>query len=67
MFCHSLSRCKRLNRLGLHPLVLSKSGSKAFAIGAKNWSEQAHRFMKRCVAAGSVEACFTLGMVSLYT
>ncbi|KAG5523101.1 hypothetical protein RHGRI_035041 [Rhododendron griersonianum] len=65
-FISILLTCKRLNRLGLHPLVLSKSGSKAFAIGAKNWSEQAHRFMKRCVAAGSVEACFTLGMIRFY-
>lgn len=65
-FINILFTCKRLNRLGLHPLVLSKSGSKTFAIGAKNWSEQAHRFMKRCVAAGSVEACYTLGMIRFY-
>lgn len=60
-FCN---RCKRLNQLGLHPLVLSKAGAKAFAIKAKNWSESADRFLKLCANAGNVEASYTLGMVS---
>ena len=60
-----VSRCKRLNRLGLHRLVLSKAGAKVFAVKAKNWSEFAHRFLKYCVNAGNVDACYTLGMVDI--
>lgn len=58
--------CKRLNRLGLHPLVLSKAGPKALAIKPKNWSESAHRFLKLCVSAGNADASFTLGMIRFY-
>ncbi|GFZ11938.1 HCP-like superfamily protein with MYND-type zinc finger [Actinidia rufa] len=58
--------CKRLNRLGLNPLVLSRAGSRTFAIRAKKWCENAHRFMKLCVAAGNVEASYTLGMIQFY-
>ena len=60
------NRCKRLNGLGLHSLVLSKASQKTFAIKAKNWSEPAQRFLKLCADAGNVEACYTLGMVSLF-
>lgn len=56
-------RCKRFDRLALHPIVLSKAGPKAFEIQTKNWSESTHRFLKLCVSAGNVEACYTLGMV----
>ncbi|KAB1216281.1 hypothetical protein CJ030_MR4G026699 [Morella rubra] len=38
MHIYICNKCKRLNRLGLHPLVLSKAGPKALAIKAKNWS-----------------------------
>ena len=62
LFCEN--RCKRLNSLALHSLVLSKASPKMFAIKAKNWSESAHRFLKTCADAGNVEACYTLGMVS---
>lgn len=65
IFLENKNRCKRLNRLGLHSVVLSKAGPKAFAIRAKNWSDSAHRFLKQCVSAGNIEACYTLGMVSL--
>lgn len=61
-----MNRCKRLNRLGLHRLVLSKAGARVFAVKAKNWSESVHRFLKLCVNAGNVDACYTLGMVSTY-
>ncbi|XP_040988151.1 F-box protein At5g50450-like [Juglans microcarpa x Juglans regia] len=61
-----LFTCKRLNRLGLHPLVLSEAGPKAFAIKAKNWSESVHRFLKLCANAGNVEASYTLGMIRFY-
>ena len=46
--------------------MLSKTSQKTFAIRAKNWSEFAHRFLKLCADAGNVEACYTLGMVSLF-
>ncbi|EOY22483.1 zinc finger protein [Theobroma cacao] len=65
-FVNILLTCKRLNRLGLHPLVLSKAGSKALAVKAKNWSDSAHRFLKHCVSAGNIEACYTLGMIRFY-
>ncbi|KAH7549722.1 hypothetical protein JRO89_XS13G0072700 [Xanthoceras sorbifolium] len=65
-FISILVTCKRLNRLGRHPLVLSKAGPKALAVKAKNWSDSAHRFLKHCVAAGNTEACYTLGMIRFY-
>lgn len=57
------NRCKRLNALGRHSLVLSKASHKTFSVKAKNWSDSAHRFLKRCSDAGNIEACYTLGMV----
>ncbi|KAI3727047.1 hypothetical protein L1987_66856 [Smallanthus sonchifolius] len=64
-FIAVLHTCKRLNKLGFHPLVLSKTCSKALAVRAKNWCEEAHRFLKLCVNAGNTEAYYTLGMISL--
>ena len=61
-----LSTCKRLNRLGLNRVVLSKAGPKLFAIKAKNWSESAHRFLRNCVNAGNLHASYTLGMIRFY-
>ncbi|KAL8154140.1 hypothetical protein V2J09_011900 [Rumex salicifolius] len=58
--------CKRFNQLGVNPLVLSKASSEIFSIKAKKWSDSAHRFVKRCVDAGSVEACYFLGMIRFY-
>ncbi|XP_008790767.2 F-box protein At1g67340-like [Phoenix dactylifera] len=58
--------CKRLNGLGLHPLVLSRAAAKSLAVRAKNWSESAHRFLKQCADAGNLEACFILGMIRFY-
>ncbi|KAJ7956046.1 F-box protein [Quillaja saponaria] len=65
-FVNILSTCKRLNRSGAHRLVLSRAGPKVFAIKANKWSEFAHRFLKRCVNAGSADACYTLGMIRFY-
>ncbi|XP_071731769.1 F-box protein At5g50450-like [Rutidosis leptorrhynchoides] len=58
--------CKRLNKLGVHPLVLSKSCSGILAVGAKNWCGDAHRFLKLCVNSGKTEAYYTLGMIRFY-
>ncbi|OVA17494.1 zinc finger protein [Macleaya cordata] len=65
-FFNILLTCKRLNALALHPVVLSKASSKSFAVKAQNWSESAHRFLKRCADAGNIEACYTLGMIRFY-
>ncbi|KAA8540679.1 hypothetical protein F0562_024402 [Nyssa sinensis] len=65
-FINILLTCTRLNRLGVHPLVLSKAGPKTFAVKATNWCEYAHRFLKQCVNAGNIEACYTLGMIRFY-
>uniref|UniRef100_A0A5B7A7J5 MYND-type domain-containing protein n=1 Tax=Davidia involucrata TaxID=16924 RepID=A0A5B7A7J5_DAVIN len=65
-FINILLTCKRMNRLGLHHLVLSRAGPKTFAVEAKNWSECAHRFLRQCVNAGNIEACYTLGMIRFY-
>ncbi|KAJ9140165.1 hypothetical protein P3X46_030845 [Hevea brasiliensis] len=65
-FINILITCKRLNRLALHPLVLSKAGPKTFAVRAKDWSDSAHRFLRLCVNAGNTEASYTLGMIRFY-
>ncbi|TKY73641.1 F-box protein [Spatholobus suberectus] len=65
-FINIILTCKRLNRLGLHRLVLSKAGPKVFAIKPKNWSEHAHCFLKHCVNAGNLDASYTLGMIRFY-
>ncbi|KAF4361625.1 hypothetical protein F8388_007641 [Cannabis sativa] len=65
-FVNILVTCKRLNRLGLHPLVLSKACSKVFDIKAEKWSDSAHRFLKECVNSGNAEASYTLGMIRFY-
>ncbi|PKA57823.1 F-box protein [Apostasia shenzhenica] len=67
--CHLISvhlTCRRLNRLGTHPMVLSNVSAKGTAVRAMNWSESAHRFLNRCVESGSLEACYTLGMIRFY-
>ncbi|XP_076891801.1 F-box protein At5g50450-like [Bidens hawaiensis] len=65
-FISILDTCKRLNKLGVHPLVLSKACSKTLTVSAKSWCEEAHRFLKLCVNAGNVEACYILGMIRFY-
>ncbi|GLT32093.1 hypothetical protein SLA2020_067830 [Shorea laevis] len=55
-FVAVLMTCKRLNRLALHSLVLSKGSSKMLPIKAKNWSKSAYRFLKLCADAGNAEA-----------
>ncbi|BAT74381.1 hypothetical protein LR48_Vigan01g105300 [Vigna angularis] len=65
-FLNVLTTCRRLNKLALHSLVLSKVSPRAFAIRAKDWCDSAHRFLKHCADAGNVEACFTLGMIRFY-
>lgn len=47
-------------------MVLSRISTKGISLRARNWSESAHRFLKRCADAGSLEACYTLGMIRFY-
>ncbi|XP_047314569.1 F-box protein At5g50450 [Impatiens glandulifera] len=61
-----LITCKRLNTLGLHPVVLSVANRKSFAVTVKNWSNSTHRFFKQCCDAGNLEALYTLGMIRFY-
>ncbi|XP_061342386.1 F-box protein At5g50450-like isoform X2 [Gastrolobium bilobum] len=65
-FITILLTCKRLSRLGLNRLVLSKLGAKAFAVKPKKWSESANRFLNHCANAGNADACYTLGMIRFY-
>ncbi|XP_017700367.1 F-box protein At1g67340-like [Phoenix dactylifera] len=61
-----LITCKRLQKLGMNPLVLSRVSAKALAVRAKNWSESVHKFLKQCADAGNLEACYILGMIQFY-
>lgn len=61
-----LAACKRLNRLGLDPLVLSKASADLLAVRANRWSVSSNRFLQRCADAGSAEACYILGMVGFF-
>ncbi|AES72034.2 HCP family protein with MYND-type zinc finger protein [Medicago truncatula] len=65
-FISVLITCKRLNGLSLNSVVLSKASNKTLSVKAKNWCDSAHRFLKRCVDAGNIEACYTLGMIRFY-
>ncbi|XP_024011551.1 F-box protein At5g50450 isoform X1 [Eutrema salsugineum] len=65
-FLTVLFTCKRLNRLGLHPLVLSRAGTQTLAVTAAKWSDSAHKFLRLCVNAGNIDACYALGMIRFY-
>ncbi|CAN8238601.1 unnamed protein product [Cochlearia groenlandica] len=65
-FINVLMTCKRLNSLAMSGIVLSRLSQRAIAVKAYNWSEYSHRFLKRCVDAGCLEACYTLGMIRFY-
>uniref|UniRef100_A0A7N0TXE8 MYND-type domain-containing protein n=1 Tax=Kalanchoe fedtschenkoi TaxID=63787 RepID=A0A7N0TXE8_KALFE len=58
--------CKRMRSLGMHSIVLEKASMKALTFRARNWSENAHRFLKMCSDSGNVEASYTLGMIRFY-
>ncbi|CAN6464774.1 unnamed protein product [Victoria cruziana] len=65
-FVNVLATCKRLNGLGMQPVVLGRASSEALSVRASRWSESAHRFLKRCADAGNVDACYILGMIRFY-
>lgn len=62
----ALLTCKRFHALGHHPLVLSKAGSSCLSVRAKAWRDSSHRFLKRCVDCGNLEASYILGMIRFY-
>ena len=59
-----MRRCRRFRDLAAHPAVLSRAAGAAVAVRAGAWSEAAHRFLRRCAAAGSLHATYFLGMVT---
>ena len=59
-----MRRCRRFRDLAAHPAVLSRAAAAAVAVRAGGWSEAAHRFLRRCAAAGNLHASYFLGMVS---
>ncbi|KAL9999613.1 putative F-box protein [Helianthus debilis subsp. tardiflorus] len=65
-FVTVLLTCKRLNTLGVNRLVLSNAGPETLAVRAKNWCDEAHRFLKLCIHAGNKEALYILGMILFY-
>ncbi|GFS33865.1 HCP-like superfamily protein with MYND-type zinc finger [Actinidia rufa] len=65
-FINVLITCKRLNQLVQHSMVLCKASTKILEVRAKNWSDSAQSFLKRCADSGNVEACYTLGMIRFY-
>ncbi|KAL1550454.1 F-box protein-like protein [Salvia divinorum] len=65
-FINVLITCKRLNRLGLNSIVLSKACREMLAVKAEHWSESSYRFLKLCADTGNAEACYTLGMIQFY-
>ncbi|KAG6480129.1 F-box protein At1g67340-like [Zingiber officinale] len=62
----ALLTSKRFHALGHHPLVLSMAGSSCLSVRAKAWRDSAHRFLKRCVDCGNLEASYILGMIRFY-
>ncbi|KAK8958879.1 F-box protein [Platanthera guangdongensis] len=65
-FISALLTCRRFKQLASHRMVLSRLSAKGMAIRARNWTESAHRFLKRCAESGSLEASYTLGVISFY-
>jgi hypothetical protein len=56
--------CKRFNDLGSDQLILANASAKSLQVRAKSWSKSSQSFLDRCANAGSIEACYLLGMVS---
>eukprot|EP01018_Ginkgo_biloba_P003483 Gb_29583 [translate_table: standard] len=59
---NAMLACRRFCSLSLHPWVLAGAGIGTLAVKASNWSDGAHRFLKRCADVGNVEACYSLGI-----
>lgn len=57
--------CRRFCATVTLPQVLAHASMMALSVKASKWSDDAHRFLKRCADAGNREACYTLGMVEL--
>ncbi|KAF6161469.1 hypothetical protein GIB67_009348 [Kingdonia uniflora] len=57
--------CRSLYTLSRSPIVLVKMSPETFG-RAKNWSEFAMAFLRDCVDAGNIEACYTSGVIAFY-
>ncbi|KAL5214392.1 hypothetical protein ABZP36_003544 [Zizania latifolia] len=58
--------CRRFRELGQSKVVRARASPRCLAIRAKDWSDGAHRFLKRCADAGNLDACYLLGMIRFY-
>lgn len=58
--------CRRFCATVTLPQVLAHASMMALSVKASKWSDDAHRFLKRCADAGNREACYTLGMIHFY-
>ncbi|WVZ51814.1 hypothetical protein U9M48_002924 [Paspalum notatum var. saurae] len=58
--------CRKFRELAAHPAVLSRVSAAGVAVRAGRWTDAAHRFLRRCAAAGNLHACYFLGMVRFY-
>ncbi|KAJ7299586.1 hypothetical protein O6H91_05G060300 [Diphasiastrum complanatum] len=63
---NAMLTCRKFCASATHQQVLASAAIPAFAMKAQNWSDGAHRFLKKCADAGNVEACYTLGMIWFY-
>ncbi|KAG8064338.1 hypothetical protein GUJ93_ZPchr0004g38396 [Zizania palustris] len=58
--------CRRFRELGQSKVVRARASPRCLAVRAKDWSDGAHRFLKRCADAGNLDACYLLGMIRFY-
>ncbi|CAM8990325.1 hypothetical protein QQ045_006273 [Rhodiola kirilowii] len=58
--------CKRMNKLSMSPAVLRELSGESMAVKASHWSESFHRFLRRSVKSGNLEAHYRLGMIQFY-
>ncbi|BBH03669.1 HCP-like superfamily protein with MYND-type zinc finger [Prunus dulcis] len=56
-----------IESLGASLCGIIQSRSQSICYQSQNWSDSAHRFLKQCVSAGNIEACYTLGMIRFYS
>lgn len=65
-FMNAMLTCRRFCSVAKNSQVLAHASAGVLAVKASKWSEGAHLFMKKCADAGSLEACYTLGMIQFY-
>eukprot|EP01018_Ginkgo_biloba_P021530 Gb_35548 [translate_table: standard] len=63
---NAMLTCRRFCATATLPQVLAHASIAALSLKASKWSDDAHRFLKRCADAGNREACYMLGMIRFY-